>query len=31
VTIREAMNTAAAYLSAKSNGTRPPVFSVRPL
>ena len=31
VTIREAMDTAAAFLAAKSNGTRPPVFSVRPL
>jgi UDP-galactopyranose mutase len=31
VTIREAMDTAAAYLSAKSDGKRPPVFSVHPL
>ena len=31
VTIREALDTAAAYLSAKSDGTRPPVFSVHPL
>ena len=31
VTIREAMDTAASFLAAKSNGTRPPVFSVRPL